>query len=109
MCLQSLSTKDEKRNLAEVFCANERKLKALKEIVAYKERYVDRIQNIEEKLKAINETKRLVHYLKEFPMQDESVDTNLSFLTSRSNSVYTMIGCHHGDEDKERGLEYAQQ
>jgi hypothetical protein len=56
----------EKPNLAKVFCADERELRALDDFIAYKERCVERLQNVEKNLQAIEETRWLKQYLEDF-------------------------------------------
>ena len=59
LCLTSLPSTMEKPNLTRVFCADERELRALDDFIAYKERYVERLQNVEKNLQAIEETQWL--------------------------------------------------
>jgi hypothetical protein len=49
----------EKPELAEVFGADERELRALNDFIAYKERCVERLQKVEKNLQAIDETRWL--------------------------------------------------
>ena len=56
VCLRSLPNPIEKPALAEVHRADERELKALDEFIAYKTRCVERLQNVEKNLQAIEET-----------------------------------------------------
>jgi hypothetical protein len=60
----------EKPELAEVFGADERELRVLDDFIAYKERCVERLQNVVKNLQAIDETRWLKQYLKEFPTGD---------------------------------------
>jgi hypothetical protein len=53
VCLRSLPNTAEKLALAEVHRAEERELKVLDEFIAYKTRYVERLQNVEKNLQAI--------------------------------------------------------
>jgi hypothetical protein len=55
LCLTSLPSTMEKPNLVDVFHADEQELRALDDFIAYKERCVERLQNVE-KLQAIEET-----------------------------------------------------
>jgi hypothetical protein len=59
LCLNSLPSTMEKPNLVEVFHADERELRALDDFIAYKERCVERLQNVEKNLQAIEETRWL--------------------------------------------------
>jgi hypothetical protein len=79
LCLRSLPTREEKPNLAELFGADDRELKALGEFIAYKEKCVERIQHVEENLQAIEEARWLIKYLKNFPLQDRSENAKLPF------------------------------
>jgi hypothetical protein len=66
LCLTSFPSTIEKPNLAEVFCADELELRALDDFIAYKERYVERLQNVEKNLQTIEEIRWLKQYLKDF-------------------------------------------
>jgi hypothetical protein len=66
LCMTSLPNTMEKPELAEFFSVDERELRALDEFIAYKERCVERLQNMEKNLQAIDETRWLKQYLKEF-------------------------------------------
>ena len=55
LCLSSLPNTMKKLELAEVSGANEQELRALYEFIAYKERCVERLQNMEKNLQAIDE------------------------------------------------------
>jgi hypothetical protein len=79
LCLISLPNTMEKLELAEVFGADERELRALDEFIAYKERCVERLQNIEKNLQAIDETRWLKQYLKEFPDGNREAQRALPF------------------------------
>jgi hypothetical protein len=59
LCLRSLPNTMEKPELAEVFGADERELRALNDFIAYKERCVERLQKVEKNLQAIDETRWL--------------------------------------------------
>jgi hypothetical protein len=56
ICLRSLPNTAETPALAEVNRADERELKGLDEFIAYKTRCVERLQNVEKNLQAIEET-----------------------------------------------------
>ena len=56
LCLTSLLSTMEKPNLIEVFPADERELRALDDFIAYNKRCVERLQNVEKNLQAIEET-----------------------------------------------------
>jgi hypothetical protein len=77
--LTSVPNTMEKPKLAEVFSANERELRALDEFIAYKERCVEILQNVEKNLQAIDETYWLKQYLKEFPDGDREAQRILPF------------------------------
>jgi hypothetical protein len=49
------------------YSAEERELKVLDEFIAYKMRCVERLQNVEKNLQAIEETGWLKEYLEHFP------------------------------------------
>jgi len=66
VCLRSLPNTAEKPTLAEVHRAEERELKVLDEFIAYKTRCVERLQNVEKNLQAIEETKWLKEVLEHF-------------------------------------------
>jgi hypothetical protein len=69
----------EKLNLAEVFCTDKRELRALDNFIAYKEKYVERLQNVEKNLQAIKETQWLKQYLEDFPRADRAAQRALPF------------------------------
>jgi hypothetical protein len=72
LCLTSLPSTMEKPNLAKVFRADERELRALDDFIAYKERCVKRLQNVEKNLQAVEETRWLKQYLEDFPGADRT-------------------------------------
>jgi hypothetical protein len=67
VCLRSLPNTAEKPTLVKVHRAEERELKALDKFIAYKTRCVERLQNVEKNLQAIEETEWLKEYLEHFP------------------------------------------
>jgi hypothetical protein len=79
VCLRSLPNTTEKPALAEVHRAEERELKALDEFIAYKTRCVERLQNVEKNLQAIEETEWLKEYLEHFPDANREAQRGLSF------------------------------
>jgi hypothetical protein len=79
LSLTSLLNRMEKPELAEVFGADERELKALDDFIAYKERCVERLHNVEKNLQAIDETRWLKQYLKEFLDGDRKAQRALPF------------------------------
>jgi hypothetical protein len=79
LCLISLPNTMEKPNLAEVSATNERELRALDEFIAYKERYVERLQHVEKNVPAIDETRWLKQNLEEFPDGDREAQRALLF------------------------------
>jgi hypothetical protein len=66
VCLRSLPNTAEKPALTDVHRIEERELKALDEFIAYKTRCLERLQNVEKNLQAIEETKWLKEYLEHF-------------------------------------------
>jgi hypothetical protein len=64
--LTSLPSTMEKLNLVEVFRADEQDLRVLDDFIAYKERCMERLQNVEKNLQAIEETRWLKQYLEDF-------------------------------------------
>jgi hypothetical protein len=80
VCLRSLPNTAEKPTLTEVHRAEERELKALDEFIAYKTRCVERLQNVEKNLQAIEETEWLKEYLKHFPDANRKAQKALPFL-----------------------------
>jgi hypothetical protein len=59
LSLRSLPNTMEKPKLVEVFGADEWELRVLDDFIAYKERCVERLQNVEKNLQAIDETRWL--------------------------------------------------
>jgi hypothetical protein len=80
VCLRSLPNMAERPALAKVHRAEERELKALDEFIAYKTRYVERLQNVEKNLQAIEETEWLKEYLEHFPDANKEAQRALPFL-----------------------------
>jgi hypothetical protein len=79
LCLRSLPNTMEKPELTKVFGADERELRVLDDFIAYKERCVERLHNVEKNLQAIDETRWLKQYLKEFPDGDREAQRALHF------------------------------
>jgi hypothetical protein len=79
MCLTSLLNTVEKPALAEVHRVEERELKVLDEFIAYKKRCVERLQNVEKNLQAIEETEWLKEYLEYFPDANREAQKALLF------------------------------
>jgi hypothetical protein len=79
VCLRSLPTTMEKPALVEVHRAEERELKALDKFIAYKTRCVERLQNVEKNLQAIEETEWLKECLKHFPDANREAQRGLPF------------------------------
>jgi hypothetical protein len=79
VCLRSLPNTAEKLALAEVHLAEERELKALDKFIAYKTRCVERLQNVEKNLQAIEETEWLKEYLEHFPDANREAQRALPF------------------------------
>lgn len=82
LCLQSLPSTTEKPDLAEVFPADSRELRALEDFIVYKESCVQRHIHIEENLVAIGRTEQFIEYLKEFPTSDRSAEKEQPFWPS---------------------------
>jgi hypothetical protein len=79
VCLRSLLNTAEKPALAEVHCTKERELKALDEFIAYKTRYMERLQNVEKNLQAIEEIEWLKEYLEHLPYTNREAQRALPF------------------------------
>jgi hypothetical protein len=79
LCLRSLPNTAEKPVLAEVHRAEESELKALDKFIAYKTRCVERLQNVEKDLQAIEETEWLKEYLEHFPDANREAHRGLPF------------------------------
>ena len=79
VCLRSLLNLAEKPALVEVYSADERELKALDEFIAYKTRCVERLQNVEKNLQAIEETEWLKEYLEHFRDANREAQGTLPF------------------------------
>ena len=103
LCLRSVPSVSEKPDLAKVFGADERELKALDEFIGYKERCVERLQNVERNLEAIEEVKWLASYLKEFPNMNRDDERAKPFWVDEpgrdSNGVTEPDGMVEGDDD----------
>jgi hypothetical protein len=67
----------EKLNLAEVFRADEQEFRTLDDFIAYKERCVEKLQNVEKNLQAIEETRWLKQYLEDFLGADQAAQRAL--------------------------------
>jgi hypothetical protein len=70
--LRSLPRTDERPAFANVFAADERELKALDDFIAYKQRCIQRLQQVERNRDAKVEAEGLKLYLAEFPHKDRS-------------------------------------
>ena len=68
--LRSLPSRDKRPAFANVFAADERELKALDDFIAYKQRCIQRLQQVERNRDAKVEAERLKLYLAEFPHKD---------------------------------------
>ena len=79
VCLRSLSNTMEKPALAEVHHAEKRELKALDEFIAYKTRCVERFQNVEKNLQAIEKTEWLKGYPELFSDANRKTQRTLPF------------------------------
>jgi hypothetical protein len=79
LCLRLLPNTTEKPALAEVHRAEERELKALDEFIAYKTRFVERLQNVEKNLQATEETEWLKEYLEHFLDANREAQRGLPF------------------------------
>ena len=58
---------DQKPSFADVYDANDQELKALEEFIKMKERYIMKLMYVDRNLRAIEDTKWLMQYLKQFP------------------------------------------
>lgn len=74
VCFETIPSVHSKPDLAEVSQADDRELKALEDYILLKERQILRQTNVERNLEAIEETSKLITYLKEFPKRDRSMD-----------------------------------
>ena len=66
-CLTKVPSPDKKPSIAEVYNANDQEMKALEEFIKMKERCIMKLMYVEHNLRAIEDTKWLMQYLKQFP------------------------------------------
>ena len=72
-CLNEVSDPAEKPSFADVYDANEQELKALEEFIMMKEKCILKLMYVEQNLCAIEDTKWLMEYLKEFSKKDKFI------------------------------------
>ena len=72
-CLNEVPNCEKKPNFAHVHDANDQELKALEDFVIMKEKCIMKLMYVERNLRAIEETKWLMQYLKEFPKEDKLI------------------------------------
>ena len=70
-CLNEVPNLVDKPSFADVYDANEQELKALEEFIVMKEKCIMKLMYVERNLRAIEDTKWLMEYLKEFPKKDK--------------------------------------
>jgi ribosomal 50S subunit-associated protein YjgA (DUF615 family) len=101
VCLRSLPNTAEKLALAEVHRAEERELKALDEFIAYNTRCVERLQNVEKNLQAIEETEWLKEYLEHFPDTNREAQRALLFWPHEQDMNGVEDSAREGEVHKE--------
>ena len=72
-CLNEVPNHGQKPNFAHVHDANDQELKALEDFVIMKEKCIMKLMYVERNLRAIEDTKWLMQYLKEFPRKDKLI------------------------------------
>ena len=71
-CLTEVLSLDQKPSFANVYEANDQEMKALEEFIKMKERCIMKLMYVERNLRAIEDTKWLMQYLKQFPRTNKS-------------------------------------
>ena len=71
-CLTEVPSFDQKPSFADVYDANDQEMKALEEFIKMKERCIMTLMHVERNLRAIENTKWLMQYLKQFPKTNKS-------------------------------------
>ena len=72
-CLSEVPNHGLKPNFAQVHDANDQELKALEDFIIMKEKCIMKLMYVEHNLHAIEDTKWLLQYLKEFPRKDKLI------------------------------------
>ena len=72
-CLTEVPNRGQKPNFVHVHDANDQELKALEDFVIMKEKCIMKLMYVERNLHAIEDTKWLMQYLKEFPRNDKLI------------------------------------
>ena len=72
-CLNEVPNQGLKPNFAQVHEANDQELKALEDFIRMKEKCIMKLMYVERNLRAIEDTKWLMQYLKEFPRKDKAI------------------------------------
>ena len=72
-CLNEVPHREKKPNFAHVHDANDQELKALEDFIIMKEKCIMKLMYVERNLRAIEETKWLMQYLKEFPKEEKLI------------------------------------
>ena len=72
-CLIEVPNRGQKPNFAHVHDVNDQELKALEDFVIMKEKCIMKLMYVERNLRAIEDTKWLMQYLKEFPRKDKLI------------------------------------
>jgi hypothetical protein len=85
-----------KPSLAPLKEADSRELKALAEFIEYKEHALHRLQYVERNIQAIEDTRWLKNYLKEFPLTNRREAAAGSFWPD----VYAYVGTQIGDPEE---------
>ena len=62
-----------KLDFANVHDTNDQEIKALEEFINMKKKFIMKLVYVERNLRAIEDTKWLLQYLKEFPRKDKSI------------------------------------
>ena len=71
-CLTKVPSLDQIPSFADVFEANDQEMNALEEFIKMKERCIMKLMYVERNLRAIEDTKWLMQYLKQFPRTNKS-------------------------------------
>ena len=72
-CLNEVLDHGQKPNSAHVRDANDQEIKALEDFIIMKEKCIMKLMYVERNLHAIEDTKWLMQYLKQFPRKDKSI------------------------------------
>ena len=71
-CLTDVPSLDQKPSFADVYDCNDQEMKALEEFIKMKEQCIMKLMYVERNLRAIEDTKWLMQYLKQFPRTNKS-------------------------------------